>query len=113
MNFIVKLLLGAVSVLIGAYILPGVHVENFWVALVVAGVLALLNAVLKPILVFLTIPLTILTLGLFLLVINAIIILLADGLIGDFSVDGFWWAMGFSLLLSVLTSLFNDLADRR
>ncbi|WKN42626.1 phage holin family protein [Tunicatimonas pelagia] len=112
MSLIVKWLLSAIAVMITAYLLPGVSVESFWAALVVAVILALFNAVLKPILVILTIPITILTLGLFLLVINAIIILMTDVLIGGFTVSNFWWAIAFSIIMAILGSLFNDIAER-
>jgi putative membrane protein len=72
---------------------------------VLAIVLAILNAIVKPILVFITFPITVVTLGLFLFVINALIILLADKFIRGFNVDGFWWALLFSLLLSIVTSV--------
>lgn len=110
MNFFVRLLLSAVAVLIVSYILPGVSVENFWAAFVLALVLSILNFFVKPILIILTIPLTILTLGLFLLVINALIILIADSLISGFYVEGFWWALLFSLLLSITNSLLTDIS---
>jgi putative membrane protein len=109
MNFIIKLLLSALAVMLVAYLLPGVTVESFWTALIVAALLALLNVTLKPILIVLTIPVTILTLGLFLLVINALIILLADALISGFMVSNFWWALAFSLILSIVTSLFESI----
>ena len=112
MNFIVKLLLSALAVMLTAYLLPGVTVEDFWVALIVAAFLALLNITLKPILVVLTIPVTIVTLGLFLLVINALMILLADALISGFMVSNFWWALAFSLILSIVTSLFETIAGK-
>ena len=112
MSILVKWLLSAVAIMITAYILPGVTVESFWAALIVAVILALLNAVLKPILVILTIPITILTLGLFLLVINAAIILMTDAVISGFSVNNFWWALAFSLIMAVLGSLFDDIAER-
>lgn len=102
---LVRLILSSVSVFVASAILPGVHTKNFLYAVVVAVVLALLNAILKPILIILTIPVTVLTLGLFLLVINAFIILLANGLVPGFSVDGFWWALLFSLLVSLLNSV--------
>ena len=108
MNFLIKLLLSALAVMLGAYLLPGVTVETFWVALIVAALLALLNVTLKPLLVVLTIPVTILTLGLFLLVINALLILLADALISGFMVSNFWWALAFSLILSLVTSVFES-----
>lgn len=109
MNFLIKLVLTALAVIIAAYFLPGVSVDSFLIAVLVAVVLAVLNAILKPVLILLTIPLTILTLGLFLLVINAIIILLAEYLIPGFHVEGFWWALIFSLILSVLVSVFEAL----
>lgn len=105
MNLIIRLLVSAMGVLIFAYLLPGVSVDTFWTALIVAVVLGLLNAILKPILIFFTIPITILTLGLFLLVINAAIILLTDSLIDGFEVRNFWWALLFSLLMSLLGSI--------
>lgn len=88
-----------------SYLLGGVHIDSFWTAIVFSIVLAILNAIVKPILILLTLPLTILTLGLFLFVINALIILLASRLVDGFRIDGFWWALLFSLLLSFITSL--------
>ncbi|SFU50846.1 putative membrane protein [Pustulibacterium marinum] len=111
MKLIVKILLSALAVMILSYLLPGVHVSNYIAAIIVAVILGLLNIVVKPILVILTLPVTIITLGLFLLVINAFIILFADGLIDGFAVDGFWWALIFSLLLSFLQSLFTSGLD--
>lgn len=107
MAFLVKILVSALAVFLGAWLLPGVAVENVGTALIVAVVLAVLNALLKPLLIILTIPVTIITLGLFLLVINALIILFADALVGGFVVEGFWWALLFSLLLSFLSSIFE------
>lgn len=107
LHIILQLILGAISVLIAQYILPGVAVADFFTALVVAALLTLLNMTIKPILIFLTIPITILTLGLFLLAINAVLILLAAEIIPGFSVDGFWWALLFSLILSLINSLLG------
>jgi putative membrane protein len=109
MGFILGLILSAFAVLISAYVLPGVHVDGFVTALIVAIVLGILNAILKPVLVILTIPVTILTLGLFLLVINVIIIYLAAAMISGFSVDGFLWALIFSFILSLLNGLLGSL----
>src|SRR6267142_5840858 len=109
LQILIKLLLTGVAVLLTAYLLPGVHVDNYGYALLVALVLAIANAIVKPIFIILTIPLTVLTLGLFLLVINAIIIMMVDYFIPGFSVDGFWWALAFSLILSVFNSLFRDM----
>ncbi|MCM8568831.1 phage holin family protein [Gramella jeungdoensis] len=105
MNFILRLLLTALAVVILAKLLPGVSVDSYWTAIIVAIVLALLNLIVKPILVLLTLPVTILTLGLFLLVINAIIIFIADGFVSGFDVDGWLIAIIFSLLLSLVQSL--------
>lgn len=105
-------MLSAVAVVILAKILPGVEVDSYTTAIIVAVVLSLLNFIVKPILIILTLPVTILTLGLFLLIINAIIILLADNLINGFQVSSIWWALLFSLLLSFLQSiLYSFLKD--
>ncbi|WP_027125724.1 phage holin family protein [Gelidibacter mesophilus] len=112
MNLIIRLLLTAVTVVVLAKFLPGVEVAGFTSAIILAIVLGLLNAILKPILVIMTLPITILTLGLFLLVINACIILLADEFMGGFAVSGFWIALLFSLLLSFLESVLYSLLDK-
>lgn len=106
MNLILRILLSAIAVVILAKILPGVGVDSYTTAIIVAIVLSLLNFIVKPILVILTLPVTIITLGLFLLIINAIIILLADYFINGFQVNNLWWALLFSLLLSFLQSIF-------
>jgi putative membrane protein len=113
MRLLVNLLFSALAVLITAYLLPGVQVSNFFSALIVAIVLGLLNITLKPLLIILTIPVTILTLGLFLLVINAVIILIVDGLISGFNVNGFLWALIFSLIVSFLQSIFSTLITEK
>jgi len=111
MNYLIKILLTAIGVLIIAYILPGVEVENYTTAIWVAFVVGLLFAILKPILIVLTLPATILTLGLFLFVINAALILLANSWIDGFSVSGFWTALLFSILLSFFESFLHKLID--
>lgn len=96
------------GLLLGAWLLPGIAVTGSdWSVLLIAFVIALLNSFLRPILIFLTIPATIITLGLFILVINAIIILIAGHLMTDFFVAGFWSAFFFALLLSVVTSIIG------
>ena len=110
MNFFIKTILTAVAVLISAYVLPGVEVAGFFTAVVLAIILALLNSLVKPVLIILTIPLTIISLGLFLVVINALIILLADWLVSGFYVEGFWWALIFSIILSLANSLLSELS---
>ena len=107
MSWIVRLLLSAVSVIIASYILRGVHVDGYFTAIIIAIVIALLNFFLRPLLVILTIPVTILTFGLFLLVINAIIVLIADEFISGFVVDGLGWALLFSLIVSFVNYLLG------
>jgi putative membrane protein len=110
MNLIIRFLLNGLAVVLTAYLLPGVSVEDYWTALIVALVLSIANVIVKPILIILTIPITVVTLGLFLLVINAMIILMVDYLVDGFFVDGFWWALLFSLILSLFNSMFGDIA---
>jgi len=105
MKLLIRILITSGLVLLIAHFMPSVQVANFTTALIVAVVLGLLNIFIKPILVILTLPFTIVTLGLFLLVINAIIILLCDNIVGGFSVDSFWTALLFSLILSILQSI--------
>ncbi|WP_108868662.1 phage holin family protein [Aquimarina aquimarini] len=112
MNFLLKLILSALAVLILAKILPGVAVENYVSAIIVAIVLAILNTIVKPLLVIFTLPATILTLGLFLLVINAAIILMADYFVSGFSVRGWLWALIFSVLLSVFQSILHSVLKK-
>jgi putative membrane protein len=107
MRLLLRLIVMTIAVVITSYVLPGVELDGFWTALIVAIVLSVLNVFLKPILVVLTIPVTILTFGLFLLVINALLILLASRLIPGFQVHGFWWALAFSVILTLINSIFH------
>ncbi len=109
MNLLLRLLITAAVAYGLTFILSGVHVSDFKAAIVFALVLGLLNILIKPILIILTIPITIVTLGLFLLVINALMILLTDKLLDSVKVDGFWWALIFSLLLSVGSGIAQSL----
>lgn len=110
MNTILKLLLTALAVFILAYFLSGIHLTGdvYLNAFIVAVVLAVLNVLVKPILVLLTLPITVVTLGLFLLIINALIVMLADKFIDGFTVDSIWWAILFSVLLSFLQSILHS-----
>lgn len=109
MPFIPKLLITSIAILIAGYLLPGIHVDTFWTALLVALVLSFLNVFLKPLMVLLTIPFTLVTFGLFLLVINALIIMIAGSWVNGFGVDGFWWAMLFSVIMSLISSFMESL----
>ncbi|WP_285268879.1 phage holin family protein [Kaistella rhinocerotis] len=110
MNLIIRLLITAVVAFFLTKILSGVHFEGFSTAIVFAIVLGVLNLIVKPILSILGLPLTIITLGLFSFVINAIVILIADYFIDGMVVDGFWWALIFSIALSLITSLLGGIA---
>jgi putative membrane protein len=114
MKTFLKILLTALAVIILATVLPGVSVSGSLSAILVAVVIALLNIFVKPLLIFFTLPATIVTFGLFLFVINAIIILLADKLVDGFAVSGFFAALLFSTLLSIFRSvLFSLLKEKK
>lgn len=114
MNFIVSIIIRTLAVLITALLLPGVKIEgnNFFTALLVAVVLGFLNTVIKPILVILTIPITFLTLGLFMIVINAALILFTDYLVKDFKVESFGWAVLFSIILWFVNSILESFRSK-
>lgn len=111
MKLLINWLVSGLAVLASAYLLPGVHVQSFLTALVIALVLGIINSILKPILLVLTLPLNILSLGLFTLVINASLVLLASALVNGFVVDGFLWALVFSLVLSLVNSFLHQLSN--
>ncbi|MBO9152935.1 phage holin family protein [Chitinophaga sp. GCM10012297] len=112
MGILIRILVTALAALLTAYILPGVKLENFTTALILAIVLGLLNLIVKPVLVILTLPVTVVTLGLFLLVINALIVLWASSLVKGFKVDNFWWALIFSVVLSIISSIMLSLGPQ-
>jgi putative membrane protein len=105
MALVLNILLTSLAVIISAYLLPGVKVNSFLTALLVAVALGFINVFIKPLLILLTLPVTILTLGLFLLVINALIILLISAIVPGFKVSGFWWALIYSIVLSLVSSI--------
>jgi len=126
MNFLLKLIISAIAVLITSYFLKGVTIGNnqflvtespdinkFLTALLVAVVLAFLNTIVKPVLTIISLPITFFTLGLFLLVINAFIILFAHNLVDGFYVSGFWTALWFSLILSLISSLLESFGNKK
>ena len=111
MGFILKLLVSSLAVFFGAFILKGVYLDGFPTAILVALLMGFLNAFLRPILILLTIPITLITFGLFLLVINAIIILLADYALSGFTVDSFYTAVLFSIIVSLITWILEAIAN--
>ena len=109
MNFLLNLLLSGLAVFVSGRMIPGVVVEGYGTSIVVAIILAIVNAIIKPILLILTLPINIMTLGLFSLVINAIVILIVDAMVSGFSVDGFWTALIFSIVLSLVNMAISAL----
>lgn len=107
MKFILKIIISSLAVFFTAYLLPGVEVENYFVAIIIAVVLSFLNYFVKPLLILFTIPVTIFSFGLFLLAINAFIILFAEYIVEGFHVKSFWWALLFSIVLSIVTSILE------
>jgi putative membrane protein len=105
MKLILKILITSGLVLLLSNFISGIQIDGFITALLVAIVLGLLNLFIKPLFVLLTLPFTIVTLGLFLLVINAVIIIICDNIVGGFSVDSFWTAVIFSIILSIFQSI--------
>jgi putative membrane protein len=126
MRLLLDLVIYAIAVIIVAYLLPGVHLSlesssgindpNFYpdlmTALATALILGLVNTFLRPILIFITLPLTILTLGLFILVINTLLVLLASAIVPGFEVDGFWWALLFGIVLWLVNSVLQVVESR-
>jgi putative membrane protein len=112
MNIILKWILNALAIILTAYVLPGVAVNGLGTALIAALVLGLLNAFIKPILILLTLPVTILSLGLFTFVINTVLVLITSKLVSGFLVVDFWQGLLFSLIFSIITSLFSILETK-
>ncbi len=108
MPALTKLLLNSLAVFAAAAILPGVRLNNFFTAIVVAIVLGLVNTVIRPILFLLTLPINILTLGLFTFVIIGCLTLLVSYIVPGFEVDGFWWAVLFAIVLAVFNSFISS-----
>lgn len=113
MNLIVQLLISGLAVFLADYLLPGIQVSNLLAVVIVAVVLGVVNTFIKPIVLFFTLPLNLVTLGLFTFVINALMVMLVDWLIPDFFVANFWWALAFSLVLSLINTFLHMLTGKR
>ena len=109
MNILIGWLISGMAVFVVDYLLPGVTTDNFVTALVVAVVLGIVNATLRPILFILTLPVTVMTLGLFALVVNAAAVLLVDTIVPGFKVDNLLWAIAFSVVLSLINGFLHKL----
>jgi putative membrane protein len=112
MKILIKWLCLAVSIMAAAYLIPGVAISGVYTALILAVVLSLINLIIKPILIIITLPVNILSLGLFTFVINALLIMLAGSIVEGFAVDGFLTALFFSIVLSVINYILGKLLDR-
>ncbi|MCP4122695.1 MAG: phage holin family protein [Bacteroidetes bacterium] len=110
-KFLLRLSVPSVAVLLGAYLLPGVFVQSFGAAIIIALLIGFLNAFVKPILEILTIPITIITLGLFLIILDALMVLVAAKLINGFSVENILWAILFGFIVSVISSILNSILN--
>jgi putative membrane protein len=108
MGIFIRWLALTIAIIIASYLLNGIRVSGFLSALSAAGILGILNAFFRPILIMLTLPLNIMTLGIFTFVINAILLLMASGVISGFELDGFWPALSGSLLISVVSWVLNS-----
>lgn len=110
MYTIMSILLSTLAVCITAYILPGVHITSFWSALVAAVILGIVNGLILPLLLIITLPLNILTLGLLTFVIIGFLVMAVSAIVPGFHVDGFWWALVFALVLTIINSFLHSIA---
>jgi putative membrane protein len=111
MKFIARLLVGALALALVPYVVPGVHITGLYPALIASLVLGILNAVVRPILIFFTLPITILTLGVFIFVINATLFLFVASFVDGFQVSGFWAALFGSVIVSIISGIANKFLD--
>jgi putative membrane protein len=109
-SILINWVLSALVILAAAYLLPGVHVASFTAALITSLVLGIINAIIKPVLLILTLPINLLTLGLFTFVINAVLILLAASIVPGFKVDGFVWALILGIFLAIVNTVLHTIA---
>ena len=108
MKILLNWLIFAIAILVSAYLLPGVHVDGLLTALVVAVVLGAFNGFLRPVLVLFTLPLTVITMGLFLFVLNTLLIMLTAVIVPGFALDGFWWALIFGIILTFVNAVLYN-----
>ena len=112
MTLLLVWILNAVALLVVAYVLPGIVVASFGSAMLAALVLGLINSLVKPFLILLTLPITIITLGLFLIVLNALMFWFAGSILKGFQVNGFWWAAGGAILYSLISGFLSNLINK-
>jgi putative membrane protein len=112
-GLLIRWLFLTVAILVAAHLIQGIEVKGFWSAFWAAAILGVLNALFRPILILLTLPINILTLGLFTFVINAFLIMMVSGVVGGFEVHGFWSALLGSLVISVISWLLNSFINEQ
>ena len=112
MKILVHWIVSAIAILIAAYILPGVHVTGFVAALILAVVLGVINAFIRPLIIMLTLPITIITFGLFVLVINAVMVMIAAAIVPGFSVDSFAYGFLFAIVLAIVMAILHSLEPK-
>jgi putative membrane protein len=112
-GLLIRWLFLTVAILVAAHLLQGIEVKSFWSAFCAAAILGVLNAVFRPILIILTLPINVLTLGLFTFVINAVLIMMVSGVVGGFEVHGFWSALLGSLVISIVSWLLNSFINEQ
>ncbi|PIP55771.1 MAG: hypothetical protein CO183_01495 [Candidatus Zambryskibacteria bacterium CG_4_9_14_3_um_filter_42_9] len=113
MHLIISWILSTLAIIVTAYILPGISVEGIMPALVLAVVLGAINTFLRPILIILTLPLSIITLGLFALVLNTLLIMLAAAIVPGVIIANFWWALLFGIVLALVSAVLKNLGDSK
>lgn len=111
MQILLYILISSITIFIAAQILPGVHLASYATAVIVAVVLGIVNSIIRPILLILTLPINILTLGLFTFVIMGAMVMLTSAIVPGFKVDSFWWAMGFAIALWIINSFLSKIED--
>ena len=109
MHFLARLVLNGIAIIVAAWLLPGLHVRDPFAALIAGAILGFVNAIIRPVLFLLTLPLTLVTLGLFIFVLNALCLELTAVLVPGFDIDGFWWALLGALLVSAVSWILNGL----
>lgn len=107
MKIFLNWLISAIAIVISAYLLSGVHIDDFITALILAVVLGAINGFVRPVLVVLTLPLTVVTLGFFLLILNTLLIMLAALIVPGFAINSFWWALVFGIVLTLVNAVFH------
>lgn len=112
-GIIIRWLILTAAIMLTAYLLEGIHVEGFFSALAAAAILGILNAIFRPVLIFLTLPINVLTLGLFTFVINGLLLMMASCAISGFTVSGFWWAFFGSIIISIVSWLLGSFINER